>query len=231
MVGERPTHPELLDWLASELIRGGWKLKPIHRAICTSDTYLQGNKRADDPRLAVDLDNQLVWYQAPRRLEAEAIRDAMLAASGQLDRTMYGPGTLDQNMRRRSVYFFIKRSNLIPMMMLFDWPEHLVSIGQRQATTVAPQALLFMNSPQGRQYAEALAERIGAERDEPAAIRQAYQLALSREPSAEELQLAGDFLNSAREIRREQGESEVDRPALADFCQLLFGLNEFVYVD
>ena len=230
-VGERPTHPELLDWLANELIRGGWKLKPIHHAICTSDAYLQGNKLPDDPRLAIDLDNNFVWYRAPRRLEAEAIRDTMLAASGQLDRTMYGPGTLDQNMRRRSVYFFIKRSDLIPMMMLFDWPEHLVSIGQRQTTTVAPQALMFMNSPQGRQSAEALAQRIASPGDDAASVRLAYQLALSREPSGDELKVAAEFIAGARSLRREQGQTEVDAAALADFCQLLFGLNEFIYVD
>jgi len=230
-VGERPTHPELLDYLAGELIRSDWRLKPIHHAICTSDTYLQGNKLAGDPRLAVDLDNHFVWYQSPRRLEAEAIRDAMLSASGQLDRTMYGPGTLDQNMRRRSVYFFIKRSGLIPMMMLFDWPEHLVSIGQRQTTTVAPQALMFMNSPQGRQYAEAFAQRISSAGDETASVRLAYQLALSRDPSGDELKVAADFIEGARSLRREQGQTEVDAAALADFCQLLFGLNEFIYVD
>ncbi|MFM7117752.1 MAG: DUF1553 domain-containing protein, partial [Planctomycetota bacterium] len=230
-VGERPTHPELLDYLAGELIRSDWRLKPIHQAICTSDTYLQGNKLADDPRLAVDLDNHFVWYQAPRRLEAEAIRDAMLSASGQLDRTMYGPGTLDQNMRRRSVYFFIKRSGLIPMMMLLDWPEHLVSIGQRQTTTVAPQALMFMNSPQGRQYAEAFAQRISSAGDETASVRLAYQLALSRDPSGDELKVAADFIEGARSLRRDQGQTEVDAAALADFCQLLFGLNEFIYVD
>lgn len=230
-VGERPTHPELLDYLAGELISGGWKLKPIHHAICTSDTYLQGNKLPNDPRLAVDLDNHFVWYQAPRRLEAEAIRDAMLSASGQLDRTMYGPGTLDQNMRRRSIYFFIKRSGLIPMMMLFDWPEHLVSIGQRQTTTVAPQALMFMNSPQGRNYAEAFAQRIASAGGDAASVRLAYQLALSRDPSGDELKVAADFIEGARSLRREQGQTEVDAAAMADFCQLLFGLNEFIYVD
>jgi hypothetical protein len=155
----------------------------------------------------------------------------MLAASGQLDPTMYGPGTLDQNMRRRSVYFFIKRSGLIPMMMLFDWPEHLVSIGQRQTTTVAPQALMFMNSPQGRQYAEAFAQRIAGSGDDAAITRQAYQLALARDPNDAELKVAGEFIAAARNLRREQGEADVAAAAVADFCQLLFGLNEFIYVD
>ena len=102
------------------------------------------------------------WRRTPRRLEAEPIRDAMLATAGRLDRRMYGPGSLDVEMPRRSVYFFIKRSRLIPMMMLFDWPEHLVSIGQRSTTTTAPQALAMLNSGLARHCAEGLAARVAA---------------------------------------------------------------------
>ncbi len=178
--GDRPTHPELLDWLAKQLIANGWSLKALHQAIMTSHTYMQGDKVNNDPRLAIDLENQFYWHRSPLRLEAEAIRDAMLVASGQLDTRMYGPGTLDRNMRRRSVYFFIKRSQLIPEMMLFDWPEHLVSIGQRPSTTIAPQALMFINSPQGRSYAEGLAKRVKSP-DVTAAISQAFDLTLNRE--------------------------------------------------
>ena len=90
------------------------------------------DSRYDESRAAIDRENVFHWRHTPRRLEAEPIRDAMLAAAGRLDRRMYGPGSLDVEMPRRSVYFFIKRSRLIPMMMLFDWPEHLVSIGQRE---------------------------------------------------------------------------------------------------
>ena len=129
--GERPTHPELLDWLADDLIGHGWRLKRLHRLIVTSAVYRQDG-RFDEARARIDRENMFLWRQAPRRLEAEPIRDAMLQAAGVIDLRMYGPGTLDPNMRRRSVYFFIKRSQLIPMMMLFDWPEHLVSIGQRR---------------------------------------------------------------------------------------------------
>jgi hypothetical protein len=229
--GARPTHPELLEWLAAELVAGGWKLKPIHQAICTSDAYLQGDKSPDDQRSLVDADNALFWHRPPRRLEAEAIRDAMLAASGQLDRTMYGPGTLDQDMRRRSVYFFIKRSDLIPMMMLFDWPEHLVSLGQRQSTTIAPQALMFLNSPQGREYAEAFAARLAVAGDEGARIRLAYESALSRPPSQAEARVAVDFLADAQALRGASPDGAATLPAWADFCQMLFGLNEFIYVD
>jgi len=228
--GELPTHPELLDWLAVRLIENGWRLKLIHKEIMTSDTYLQSNRAADDPRSAIDPENRLLWHRAPRRLEAEAIRDAMLTVSGRLDCTMYGPGSLDPDMTRRSVYFFVKRSELIPSMMLFDWPEHLVSIGQRQATTTAPQALLFMNSTLGRACAVALADRV--HHDDPAeSLVQVYQIAFGRDPTAAELDLAKQFLARTVPLRKDQGDPDPVHDAMADLCQMLLGLNEFIYVD
>ena len=128
--GSRPSHPELLDWLANALVKNGWREKPIHRLIVTSAVYMQ-DSQYDESRAGIDRDNVYHWRHTPRRLEAEPIRDAMLAAAGRLDTRMFGPGTLDPAMSRRSVYFRIKRSQLVPILMLFDWPEHLVSIGQR----------------------------------------------------------------------------------------------------
>jgi hypothetical protein len=157
--GSPPSHPELLDWLASRLIAGGWRLKPIHRLIVTSAVYMQGDD-SDEGRARIDRENVYLWRRAPRRLEAEPIRDAMLATAGRLDLRMYGPGSLNVEMPRRSAYFFIKRSQLIPMMMLFDWPEHLVSIGQRSVTTTAPQALAMMNGGLARHCAEGFAARV-----------------------------------------------------------------------
>ena len=153
--GETPTHPELLDRLALDLVRNGWALKPIHKLIVTSAVYTQDG-RSDDARSRIDRENAYYWRHSPRRLEAEPIRDAMLSVSGRLDPTLYGPGSLDPNHRRRSLYFQIKRSQLIPSMMLFDWAQHLVSIGLRGTTTTAPQALMFLNSPLGRSTAEGL---------------------------------------------------------------------------
>ena len=117
--GVRPTHPELLDWLAVELVHGGWRLKPIHKLILTSAVYLESDEN-DAARRAVDHDNLLCWHKSGKRLEAEIIRDAMLSVSGLLDERMFGAGTLDEKMRRRSIYFFVKRSQLVPMMTLFD---------------------------------------------------------------------------------------------------------------
>ena len=225
--GERPTHPELLDWLALNLIDGDWKLKRMHKLIMTSSVYIQSGEH-DEQRAKLDRENVWFWRRAPQRLEGEAIRDAMLAVSGQLDERMFGPGTLDQNMKRRSIYFFIKRSKLIPMMMLFDWPEHLVSIGQRASTTVAPQALMFMNSQQGRAYAESFAQKLDGATDR---IGHAYNAAIGREPSAEERNLAEEFLAGQSAEYRDAGRNDADKVALADLCQAILSINEFVYVD
>ncbi len=214
--GERPTHPELLDCLANALIQNGWRLKPLHRLVVTSAVYRQRDD-FDEARAHVDRENQYHWRRAPRRLEGEAIRDALLQVAGQLDQRMFGPGTLDPDMPRRSVYFFIKRSQLIPMMMLFDWPEHLTSIGQRSTTTTAPQALEFLNSPQGRHYAAAFAARLPAAPD--AAVDRAYRLAFGRAPAPREKELSLAFLRRGGVDRR------------VDFCQALLSANEFVYVD
>ena len=225
--GERPTHPELLDWLALNLIDGDWKLKRMHKLMMTSSVYMQSGEH-DEGRAKIDRENTWFWRRAPQRLEGEAIRDAMLSVSGQLDRTMFGSGTLDANMKRRSIYFFIKRSQLIPEMILFDWPEHLVSIGQRTSTTIAPQALMFMNSRQGRSYAESFAASLSGKSD---AIGQAYRSALGREPSPDERKLAEAFIagQSSEYLSAEQNDAE--KVALADLCQTIFSMNEFVYVD
>lgn len=230
--GEPPTHPELLDWLAAELIRNGWKLKPMHKLIMSSATYMQST--AHDPaKAAKDPDNRLLWRRPMRRLEGEIIRDAMLALSGQMDTRMFGPGTLDPNSRRRSIYFTVKRSQLMPMMVVFDAPEALVSIGERPTTTIAPQALLLMNNPQVRNYAHGFAKRLLA--TEQASwdelVRQGYRFALGREPEAEEHQASVAFLQRQLESYLAEGKAEARPLAVADFCQVLFCMNEFVYVD
>jgi hypothetical protein len=172
--GEPPSHPELLEWLASELIRNEWRLKSVHRLLMTSATYMQSADPVAESAKK-DPDNRLFWRRTPRRLEAEAVRDSLLDVGGLLDRKMYGPGTLDENMTRRSIYFFIKRSRLIPMMMVFDAPEPLVSQGERPTTTIAPQALLFMNSP--------LVRKAAAGAGEAGAVEKIYPPPLGRSPT------------------------------------------------
>jgi hypothetical protein len=220
--GARPTHPELLDYLAVQLVKNGWQLKTIHKLIMMSAAYQQSTAW-DEARAAVDRENTLLWRRPVMRLEGEAIRDSMLFVAGRLDPTMYGPGTLDESMQRRSIYFFVKRSKLIPMMMLFDWPDSLQGLGQRSSTTVAPQALALMNHPQVQAYAAAFAKRLlpAAKESLEVAVKQAYATALCRPPDAVELADALEYLRGSGELE----------PALASFCQALFALNEFIYVE
>ncbi len=228
--GDRPSHPQLLDYLATELIRGGWKLKPLHKLIMTSSVYMQGSDH-NSAGMAVDPQNTLYWRSSFRRLEGEAIRDSMLFISGQLDQSMYGPGTLDEGMKRRSVYFFIKRSKLIPVMMLFDQPEPLVSQGTRPSTTIAPQALLFMNSKHVRGYAEGFAGRLVAEKTLVDAVAQAYLIAVSRKPTAQETADNVAFIEGQIAAYDAQKKGNAKQLALADFCQVVMSLNEFIYVE
>ena len=225
--GARPTHPELLDYLARQLTTSNWQLKTIHKLIMTSSVYMQSTDW-DERRAEIDRENSLYWRRPVIRLEGEAIRDSMLAVSGQLDATMFGPGTLDESMRRRSIYFFVKRSKLIPMMMLFDWPDSLQGLGQRSATTVAPQALALMNHPQVQAYASSLAKEILpiAKTSLEEAIRRAYMKALSRPPDGEELNDAVSFVRE-----QSQGKPEALELSLTSLCQTIFSLNEFIYVE
>src|SRR5262245_13020104 len=228
--GDRPTHPEVLDWLASELIRNGWKLKPIHKLIVLSATYAQdsGNDKAKE---AKDRDNHLFWRRPSLRLEAEAIRDSLLAVGGMLDTTMYGPGTLDEASRRRSIYFTVKRSKLIPMLQVFDAPEALVSLGERPATTIAPQALLLMNNAHVRSWAQGFARRIAPVESTPIedAVAAGYRIALTREPTRQELADSTAFLKAQLAAYTAERRKDAREQALADFCQVLMCVNEFIY--
>jgi cytochrome c553 len=231
MQGERPTHPELLDWLASELIANGWRLKPIHKLIMLSAAYRQ-DSASEKERAALDSDNRLLWRYTPRRLEAESIRDSILAVSDTLDRRLFGPGTLDPNHKRRSIYFFVKRSQMPLSMVLFDAPDTLAGAEQRATTTIAPQALLLMNNQMVRGCAEAFARRLEQDhsRSIAAAVRRGYLLAVARPPAAAELRDAVQFLQEQAKAYQADGKAEAKFLALADFCQVLMELNEFVYI-
>jgi hypothetical protein len=228
--GDAPTHPELLDYLARELIKGGWKLRPIHKLIMTSAVYMQSGT-TDAARLKADPQNLLWWRQPTRRLEAEAIRDSVLAVAGTLDLTMYGRGTLDGNSPRRSVYLTVKRSQMVPLLQMFDVPEALQSIGERSVTTVPTQSLAFMNSPFVRGAAQKLAQRLKPAADKSAsqAIEQAYLIALSRRPTDAEAQRMQAFLE--RQADSYGKTPQAREQALTDVCQVMLCLNEFVYID
>jgi hypothetical protein len=228
--GAAPTHPEMLDFLAAELIRGGWKLKPIHKLILNSAVYRQSGEINS---LAVETDpgNQLWWRRGATRLEAEVIRDALMAVSGSLDKQMFGAGSLDQTNPRRSIYLTVKRSNLIPMLQLFDAPDSIQGIGNRDVTTVPPQALSMMNSPLIRQLAEKLSNRVqtAANTTLQERVGTAYELTLSRPPSDAELGKMTDFIEDQTASYGDN--KKAIELAMVDFCQLMLCLNEFIFVD
>jgi len=230
--GERPTHPELLDWLAGELIARGWSLKAIHKLILTSSAYRQ-ETAGDRDKARVDPENRLYWRRTPRRLQGEVIRDSMLAVGGLLDDRMFGPGTLDPNHKRRSIYFFVKRSQLPTMMTLFDGPDTLQGMEARAVTTIAPQALLLMNNKLVRDCAEGLARRVtpAEGKDVAGPVQQAYLAALARRPTEEERKDAVAFVKEQQDSYQADGRKDAQHLALTDFCQVLLELNEFVYVD
>lgn len=258
--GDRPSHAELLDWLAGELIRNGWHLKPIHRLIMNSAAYRRG-VRFDPAAAKADPEDRLLWRRQPLRLEAEAVRDSLLAVSGCLNSQMYGPGvhprvhpdaiykteskygelwpanvTDGPATWRRSVYVFVKRSNPMPFIQVFDQPETVSSCGQRAVSTVAPQALALMNDQFAREQAAHFAGRARSEggADRSAQIKRAYALALGRPPRPTELDRSLAFLGRQdRHYRRGNAPLRIGDPdpGLTDFCQALMSLNEFVYVD
>jgi len=230
--GQPPSHPELLEYLAARLVREDWQLKPIHRLIMESATYQQSSEH--NARAAkLDPENNLLWRYEPRRLEAEVSRDILLAVSGELDRTMYGPGTLDEGQKRRSIYFMVKRSKLIPMLQTFDAPRADVGIAARPRTTVAPQSLLLMNNPHVRSYARSFAERVlsHSEGSVGEGVRHAYLLALCRPPTDKELSDGVAFVEQQRRSYAERKLPDAVELAMQDYCQVLFCLNEFLYVD
>ena len=228
--GEEPSHPDLLDWLAYQLVHKGWSLKTIHRQIMTSAVYMQAGEVTASGRER-DPENLLLWRRNTRRLEAETIRDALLAVSGTLDNSIHGKGTLDTRSSRRSVYFTVKRSQLIPLLQLFDAPDTMQGIATREQSTVAPQALAILNSPIIRELASKFAKRIhpheGTSIEQT--VNRAYQIALSRPPSEEEITSMKAFIQHQVTLREEDD----NRQALAvrDFCHLILCLNEFVYIE
>ncbi len=223
--GSTPTHPELLEWLANDLVKNGWKLKRMHKQILMSRVY-QLSATTNAATEKADPEN-LLWHAIPRqRLEAEAIRDNLLAVGGLLDRTMYGPGTLNQNMKRRSIYFSVQRSQLIPFLQVFDWPDSLTSASARPNTVVAPQALLFLNNPLVRECAKGFAARFKpiAEKSLPDGVAAAYEIAFNRKPTKAETDAGIAY------IQEKSAGGKLDR-AVEDYALVLMSLNEFIFVD
>jgi hypothetical protein len=226
------THPELLDWLASELMASGWSTKHLHRLLVCSSTYCQGSTiHAGNTRL--DPQNKWWWRWQPRRLEAEAIRDSMLAAGGELDRRLGGPGIVArrENSRRRSLYLFQKRENPPALQGLFDGPNASAeSCPRRSVSTVPLQALYLLNNDFALGRARALARRVFREAgaDQARQTDTAFFLALGRRPDEAECRAAETFFASQARAVGRPGEPPA---ALVLFCQAVLNLNEFVYLE
>ena len=236
-MGEAPSHPELLDWLALEFIEREWSLKAMHRLMLTSEAY-QMSSRDIAANVAIDPENRFFWRMPRQRVEAEAMRDVILATAGTLDRTLGGPNVFpyidpdlfevsskrnwpgkpddDPSTWRRSLYVFSKRSIRYPLFEAFDQPNLVNSVDRRNRSTVAPQALLLMNNSFVLVQSEKFAERLKREagNDVTVQVERGFRVALSRPPD---------------KVERDKAIEYVRRDGLPAFCHVLFNLNEFVY--
>src|SRR5262249_20112866 len=248
-MGEPPTHPELLDWLTDCFIREGWSAKKLHRLILSSNTYRM-SKRSNREYAAEDPENRLFWRVPYKRLEVEAIRDSMLAVSGQLNDKMFGPSMYPQvpkealdghsdpdkiwppfdekESSRRTIYAFIKRSMVVPMLEALDLCDTARTSAKRSVTTVAPQALTLFNGDfvnwQARHFANRLLREVG--NDPEKQTERAFLLALCRPPTATERATMLEFLKNGNGPNQQERQQ-----ALEQMCRVILNLNEFVYAD
>jgi hypothetical protein len=239
VMGDKPTHPELLDWLADWFVREGWSIKKLHRLILTSNTYRM-SKRSKADYQEKDPENRILWRVPYRRLEVEAIRDSMLAVSGRLNAKMFGPSMFppvpkealegssdpltiwkasdEKEASRRTIYAHVKRSMILPMLEVLDLCDTTRTSAKRNVTSIAPQALTLLNGEfttrQARHFAERLRKEAGPEPSKQ--IELAYRLALCRPPTDPERASLAQFLGDE---------------SLEQMCRVILNLNEFVYAD
>jgi hypothetical protein len=255
LMGQRPTHPELLDWLANRFIEDGWSFRKLHKLILSSSTWRM-SKAAKPEYQEKDPEDRLLWRVPYRRLEAEAIRDAVLAVSGRLNRKMYGPSVFppvqeqalegssdpdkiwkassEEDASRRSIYVFLKRSLILPMLDMLDLCDTARSAAQRMTTSVPTQALTLFNGDFVNQQARYLAGRLIADAGAdaaPAQIELAYRLALARPPTETEKSSMLTFLEKEETALRATDAANARLRALEQVTRVIFNLNEFVYVD
>lgn len=248
-LGQMPSHPELLDWLALELIRSNWSLKQIHRTILLSSTYRMSSQMQENPKIAeVDPGNILLHRMNIKRLEGEAIRDSLLFVSGRLDTTMYGPsvpihltpflegrgrpsqsGPVD-GAGRRSLYLSVRRNFPEPFFQAFDFPNPHTSIGRRNVSNVPAQALALMNNPMVIEQAKLWAQQLVSETpgsSTEARIRRLFEQAFSRPPTDEEVIVGVSFLNAQM---KELSLTSDDTTLWEDYCHVLINSKEFIFV-
>ena len=243
-MGGRPSNAQLLDWLANQLVEGGWKLKPLHRTILLSSAYQQSvSTPLEKAGAEKDPENTLLWKFSQRRLDAEEIRDSMLAAAGKLNSKLGGPSFLvpiekdlvlmlkrpqywtptkeKSEYNRRTMYMIYKRNLRLPFLEVFDAPDTLISCAKREQATHAPQALELLNGNTSNDLAASFAERLLVERKSNGArVELAFRLTAGRPPTKVENRLALSFLEGTPSPAR-----------LKEFALALFNLNAFLYVD
>jgi hypothetical protein len=236
--GDKPTHPELLDWLAVEFREKGWSFKRMHKLLMTSEAYQASSAFANADNEAKDAANQFLWRYEPQRLEAEIVRDSILSVSGSLNTKQFGPAifpplppevlkTMEKGIYhkqpdgpetwRRGVYVYRKRGLPLPFFEVFDLPDQNITCARRNVSTVAPQALTLMHNDFVISQAARLADRVASEAgaDPDARIRHAYRLTLGRAPNAEELAASRQFLA---------------KQSMSGLTHVLLNLNEFIYL-
>jgi hypothetical protein len=231
-LGTPPTHPELLDYLALEFIKSGWSIKAMHRAIMLSAAYQQSSVPAPATATA-DPDNQWFGRMNRRRLESEAIRDSLLAVSGNLDYSLGGPSIRDLNTKRRTLYVMTVRSDRSTYQFLFDAADPAVITEKRLASTVSPQALFLLNHPFALTQTKAHAQRVLQEgpAEDGAKIQGLHEVLYGRPPTAKENEIG---LRALQEFRRAKLDGDKAAPpelAWEEYCQVLLCANEFVYLD
>ena len=250
LLGERPVDQPLLDWLATTFVEDGWSLKKLHRRMMLSKSY-QMSSRYDAHAAQVDPENRLHWRNSRRRLEAEAVRDAVLAVSGQLDTKMGGTlltlqerqyvtstansDPVDYRSNRRSLYLPVVRSALYDVFTAFDFGDPTVMNGDRPTTTVAPQALFMMNSALVLEHTKAMAASLLAhtELDDSGRIQLAYETCYGRPASPAELQRAQEFLKRLQPLYAAQQPNGMtaQQRSWQSLCKALIASNEFIYVE
>ncbi len=251
--GDKPTHPELLDWLAAEFIANGGRTKPLHRLLLMSATYRQSSVHPQQEEYAkADAGNRLWWRAERRRLEAEALRDSLLAAGGNLKLDKIGGPSFSpdipadaleglstksaawkasppEEQGRRAVYVFAKRGLLPPLLTTFDLPDTTLPSCRRDVTTVPTQSLAMLNNPFVHTQSAAMAKRIGTKGTPEEQATQTWRLALGRDPRENEVKAAVGHLEKQAKEFANRPDAALD--ALASLCHVLLNTNEFLYVD
>ncbi len=253
LLGQKPTHPELLDWLASHFVANAWSVKQLHRTIMLSQTYQMGSQMSHKAA-ELDPENELRWQFQRRRLMGEETRDSIIDVGAGLDTTMYGTlmkvpnhtyvnstdvgGVLNYVNARRSVYLPVIRSGMFEVLQTLDFPDPAMSSGERQTSTAAPQALLMMNSDLVQEQTLSIAKQLTqASMDDGHRILAAYRSILKRPATTEEMNAAAKFVRSARSnatqsalIETSQAEQR-ELMAWQGLCRVLISSNEFSYVE